>query len=225
MAVHTRKEGLLISSYMLLSFSFLGLFKLKCAFQILLPLCCALIVCFAMPLPFVCCCRSAFPPFPENSCRICRWWSSTATRVSSPWSWVCSSYFLAKLRKVTVRIPRNTGLSSSVCFMEQKRTLSPFAFCLTILIFKLFFSFLKPYNTEVVCVSDLKMENLMIGIGGHSSTFPSIRSLWSRNQLKSQENVPRTLENLKNDLVKKSSTPMERHNVQVSPVSFVTAHP
>ena len=79
-----------------------------------------------------------------------------------------------------------------------------------------------------MCASDLKMENMMLGIGSHASSFPSSRSLWSKNQSKSKQHVPRTVENLKEDLVKKQSTratAMECHNVQVEPVNFVVFHP
>ena len=83
------------------------------------------------------------------------------------------------------------------------------------------------HKIPVYCPVDNKMENLMLGLGQHSSTFPSARCLWSKNIEKSQPEVERTISGVIEDAKKreKGFPAAQCNSVETRPVQFLIDHP
>ena len=81
---------------------------------------------------------------------------------------------------------------------------------------------------EVFIIADCKMQNLIVGIGTHSSRYPSIYSLWSKNERFSQPNVRRTVDSiLKNLEIRTASnaSSINSFSVESRPSDLVMWHP
>ena len=89
-----------------------------------------------------------------------------------------------------------------------------------------FFRMCENHGIHVWVPVDCKMENILLGIGPHSSTFPSSRSHWSKNFEKSKPDEERTFTGLLEDAAKRESSPAALcHSVEVEPVRFLIMHP
>ena len=89
-----------------------------------------------------------------------------------------------------------------------------------------FFLMCSNHSLRVWVPADNKMENLLLGIGPHSSTFPSSRCLWSKNVSKSKPEEDRTVMGVKEKAAeRKEKAAALCNSVEHEPVKFLVQHP
>jgi len=84
------------------------------------------------------------------------------------------------------------------------------------------------YHGEVTAPNDGKMQNLMLGVGQHSSTFPSVYNLSSQNRLRSEPQIIRTAATVAADnrrRIEEKGQPADHNSVEAEPIDFLMSHP